>query len=231
MKEISELTDIKKAINGLFNEKKERWHRLDVLDGIWENVATALGYPNYKIDHFAAKYIKYFSSMREDYYPELKINPNKGLLSMGDFGNGKTLNFRIYQYIYTKININVDGIVFPPLQTVNDDKFIICYVREIESKLKLEGEIYIDKLCRVKTLVIDDLGDEKDDFKDYGTSRNPIVDVMRQRYDKMYTLGLRTHFTTNKNAKELKARYGDIVIDRIKEMTIQISVKGKSKRV
>lgn len=230
MKQLSSLLETKQTIKALFPSKNYKRHKIEHLRNIWDQVAQNMGYDDYIIDPLAERYIQFFSSRREEFYPELIKNHNKGLLAMGDVGNGKTLNFRIYATIYHKIQIEVDGKIFSPLGNVNDDRFQIVHVREIESKVRLEGESFIDRLSRVKQLVIDDLGDEKDDFKDWGTTRNPIIDIMSHRYNRMYSDGLITHFTTNKNAGELKKRYGDRITDRMREMCIQIDVKGKSKR-
>jgi DNA replication protein DnaC len=227
----SSLGKTKIAIKALFPETKYKRHKIEHLANIWDQVARGMGYQGYTTDVFAEQYIKYFCSRREEFYPALSTNPNKGLLSMGDVGGGKTLNFKIYDTIYSKIQIDIDGKIFSPLGSVNDDKFMICHVKEILSKVRVEGELYIEKLSKVKQLVLDDLGDENDDFKDWGTTRNPIIDIISHRYNRMYSGGLITHFTSNKNAGELKKRYGDRVTDRLREMTIQIDVKGKSKRV
>lgn len=230
--ELKEIDITKKAISSLFNnEKKEKRHKLEYLNGIWEAVAQLMKCPNYEIDELAQKYINYFSSRCKEFYPELNDNPCKGLLVMGAVGVGKTMNFRVYQQIYQKINIKIDGRIFPPLHTVNDDTFFIVHVKQIESGLRVEGEEYLEKLIKIKKLVIDDLGVDGDDFKDYGTSRNPVIDVISRRYDKMFTDGLVTHFTTNLNSAEIKKKYGDRNLDRIIEMTIKLGVKGKSKRV
>lgn len=243
MEQIKDIINTKKAITALFSEKKERRHKLDFLNNIWEIIAQSIKYPNFEIDELAQKYINYFSSSCDEFYPELKNNPSKGLLVMGDVGTGKTANFRIYKHIYNKINLkrqiettskDETSVVtkhFPPLATVNDDIFHMIHVKQVESGLRLEGEEFIDRLVRIKKLVIDDLGVDGDDFKDYGTSRNPVIDLINHRYDKMFTHGLVTHFTTNLNSAEIKKKYGDRNADRITEMTIKIGIKGKSKRV
>lgn len=221
---------LKDGLNNLFKDQKEKRHKLDYLDSIWCIVAQMMKHQYYEIDDLAKKYINYFSSKREEFYPELKDNLSKGLLVMGDVGTGKTLNFKIYQQIYQRINTKIGDRVFSPLSTVNNDRFHIVHVKQIESGLKLDGESYLERLIEIKKLVIDDLGVDGDDFKDFGTSRNPIIDIINRRYDKMYSDGLVTHFTTNMNTSELKKKYGDRNVDRITEMTIKIGIKGKSKR-
>jgi DNA replication protein DnaC len=231
MTELTEIIETQKAIKSFFPDKREKKHKLEYLNGIWEAVAQSMNYANFQIDELAQQYINFFSSRCLDFYPELKENPAKGLLVMGDVGTGKSCNFRIYQQIYQKINIKSEGRVWPPLHTVNDDRFYFVHVKQIESGLRLEGEEFIERLVKIKKLVIDDLGVDSDDFKDYGNARNPVVDVINRRYDKMYSEGLVTHFTTNLNANELKKKYGDRNVDRLREMTVKIGIKGKSKRV
>lgn len=243
MEQLKDIIETKKAISKLFGDKQEKRHKLDFLQNSWEIVAQSIKYPNFEIDELSQKYINYFSSRRDEFFPELINNPCKGLRVMGDVGTGKTANFRIYKHIYNKINVKHEievtdkgrtGIItrqFPPLATVNGDIFHMVHVKQIESDLRIEGEASIERLVRVKKLTIDDFGVEGDDFKDYGTSRNPVIDIINLRYDKMFTHGLVTNFTTNLNDSEIKAKYGDRNYDRIIEMTIKIGIKGKSKRV
>lgn len=230
MEELSELIPTKKAITSLFGDQKEKRHKLEFLNQIWETVAQMMKQPHYQIDELAQKYINYFSSRCNEFYPELKDNPSKGLFVFGDIGTGKTLNFKIYQQIYQRINTKTENKVFPPLSTVNNDRFHVVHVKQIESGLRVDGESSIEVLVQVKKLVIDDLGVDSDDFKNWGTSRNPVIDVINRRYDRMYIDGLVTHLTTNMSVKELKDKYGDRNVDRLNEMTIKIMSKGESKR-
>jgi DNA replication protein DnaC len=76
----------------------------------------------------------------------------------------------------------------------------------------------------------DDLGREEIPAKRFGEQKNVMAEIILMRYDRIQQESLtqmedhhrfknhHTHFTTNKNADQLEALYGDRVRDRLKEM-------------
>lgn len=78
--------------------------------------------------------------------------------------------------------------------------------------------------------IMNDLGREKDDVRDYGNKENVGRRFLDFRYDLWQRYGLLTHFTTNSTDEQLKFRYGDMLYGRLKEMTYFIEVEGVSLR-
>ena len=72
-------------------------------------------------------------------------------------------------------------------------------------------------------LVIDDLGDEKNDEH----SRARLSSLLSERDD----LQARTVITTNLNAATIKRRYGTRFVDRIKGHGFLTSIRGETLRV
>lgn len=84
----------------------------------------------------------------------------------------------------------------------------------------------MDRLSRVAVLIIDDLGVEPVEVKNYGTTITPIIDVINDRYANMRC----TIITTNLDEEGIVARYGDRTEDRLKEMCDRIAFEGESYR-
>jgi len=174
--------------------------------------------PQFKPDTITEVLVKFFCSQREEHFPSLKIQPNKGLILMGFVGVGKTLNFAIYRSIQAK----VDGIGMRIISS-----------KEIETQFKQEGEIFIQSLIDADELMIDDLGAESKSIKDFGNDRNLISDILIQRYIRFQRNECITHATTNLNVELLTQHYDARLIDRMKEMFVlkKINTETKSKRV
>lgn len=82
----------------------------------------------------------------------------------------------------------------------------------------------MERLERALALVIDDLGVEYDDKQ--GNFRSLFDALVNARYASM----LPTVITTNLNAEEFKARYGERVADRIREVGRFVSIAEESLR-
>lgn len=173
---------------------------------------------NFKPDLISVIVLNFFCNEREKFFPSLINNSNKGLMLMGFVGVGKTLNFIIIKSIQAKIN----GIGMR-----------IISVSEIETQFKMQGESFLQELVNADELLIDDLGSEAKSFKDYGTDRNLVADLIIQRYVRFQRNEGITHITTNLNVKMLSDHYESRVIDRLKEMVIlkKINEVRESKRV
>jgi len=197
----------------------------NVLTSNWSRIADEIGYSDFEVDEISLKYIRFFCSKSDLYYPE--ITPFKGLFCMGAVGTGKTANFKIYKAIYHRIDLEYNGYKFKPLAWVNNDSIRIFHVKEIESNAYKIGEEFIEMLSSVSNLVIDDLGDETGDF--YKTGRNVVADIINHRYSRMRDKGLVPHFTTNLTKEDLISKYGDRIFDRITEMTLRIVIPAETK--
>jgi DNA replication protein DnaC len=84
----------------------------------------------------------------------------------------------------------------------------------------------IDRVGKVGPLVIDDLGTEYGDANGYWYSR--LDELLDQRYSN----NRRTILTTNLNASEFRERYGERIVDRIREATTHafVGLEGASLR-
>jgi hypothetical protein len=86
-----------------------------------------------------------------------------------------------------------------------------------------EGDA-MDSLAKVPHLVVDDLGAEYQDVR--GALQSRLDWLIEQRHARMK----RTVITTNLNAKDFAARYGERIIDRLRESGRWYGLSGKSMR-
>lgn len=187
---------------------------INLLKKVWGDIGYKIK-KGFKPDKLSAALVYFFCSDREKYHPSLKTMPNKGLFIMGSKGVGKSLNFFIYQRIqsyYSGYGMR------------------IISAKYIESQVKIRGEEYLNELVLCKELLIDDIGTESQTFKDFGTDRNLIYDLLMMRYDSFQRGETITHATTNLNIELLKKFYDSRLIDRMKEMFILHKHTGKSYR-
>lgn len=142
----------------------------------------------------------------------------KGLFLRGDVGIGKTFGLQL-------------------LAARFGWKFVTA--REVEGFFRTQPN-YTEwvEYCRAadffgrgKTLVIDDLGTENEDFMQYGQRANPLAELLEKRYDLSFHRDrVRTIVTSNLTDQQLKERYGFRVFDRLREMFAVVTVKGESLR-
>lgn len=151
---------------------------------------------------------------------------NKGILLMGNPGSGKThlMNFfaKNPKASYSLPTCKQLCQWYVNGWTSNDMSVIEAY-----SALKDAGSGH---QWNQKHLgyCFGDLGAEED-AKHYGNNRNVIEEIIFSRYENN-TPFIYTHFTTNLNAKEIEARYGERFRDRVKEMCNTIILNGASFR-
>lgn len=198
----------------------------------WEVVGQTFK-PNYKADELTEKFINYFCSTREVYYPELIDSPKKGLFIYGNKGLGKTLNFLIYMRIlHLSRALLWDYCTKNSISDVYKDEryFYLEDIKDTEISFKKDNVKHIDLLNSKRELVIDDIGTEPMNTKDYGTDKDLVADLLRLRYNKIQREYCVTHLTTNLDITDISERYGDRISDRINEMFIPILVTGTSKR-
>ena len=81
---------------------------------------------------------------------------------------------------------------------------------------------------------IDDLGQEPDEVKNYGTILRPIEEIISYRYNRKRTIDkhrlMITICTTNLTPDAIKSKYGARVADRLSEMMSVMYIKEKSYR-
>jgi len=143
------------------------------------------------------------------------LDPNKGLLVVGNIGCGKTTLMSIFR----------DG--------ANPYRIVSC--REVSEAWKKSGDI--EKYCKTFHnpyttspygalpigICFDDLGIENK-TKNYGDESNAMEDVLLNWYDKKQFN--KVHITTNLTPEEIEAKYGKRVRSRMKEMFNLVKFEG-----
>lgn len=153
----------------------------------------------------------YFSNDERFEASDEHYSLRKGLFISGNIGCGKTYLMKL-------------------LQENLKQYYRLVSCREIADKFAQDGDEALEKYASIREYwdkttwkkcrsiypyCFDDLGTESDK-KYYGNDVNVMLDVLLRRYEKGdFTL---THITTNLSADELKARYGNRLTSRFKEM-------------
>ena len=146
--------------------------------------------------------------------PELKVinhiwNGDNGIILNGQIGNGKSTIFRLANDAMRLMGMKCEYINVAKL----------CHL------VALNGENEIMKR-ETGMLILDDIGAEIESVSNYGNKINPIKELLFMRYESR----ARTFVTTNFNADMLKAKYGERLADRFKEMFKIYTFFGQSKR-
>jgi len=138
------------------------------------------------------------------------FNGHKWVLLAGNIGTGKTTLLRLFAQAYGIIELK-------PVKLYSTAKFCLEY-GNIGEQAILDNEHGL--MC------IDDLGVEPKTQNRYGTVSDPISTLLFLRYESK----ARTFCSTNLDAAKLKARYGDRLAERFKEMYDVVAFTGESKR-
>ena len=104
----------------------------------------------------------------------------------------------------------------------NSSDFPVLFLENVELT---ERQILGGDWCRV--LLLDDVGVEQTEIKEYGNIIQPFVKIVEERYNRCLPLVL----STNLNGNEFMQRYGLRTADRLREMAMTIKYEGKSYRV
>ena len=161
----------------------------------------------YQIDRQNEPIIRqlYFYFMND---PKCEWNLNAGLLFGGKVGCGKTLLLTAF------FRISDD---FSRKSTT------IIHSKSVVDEIKKGG---VEPLSR-KPLMIDDLGREESEVKDFGSIVKPVIDLFSIRYE----TGARTYATTNFNYDSLITFYKEFIITRMQEMMTHVVFPGESRRL
>lgn len=154
------------------------------------------------------------------------VNPNStpGLLLCGLCGNGKTTLARAISWLIgflSERELGYSNRKNMRLYTAKE----ICRLCAASEKFKEDHEIY-ERLFTEPMLIIDDLGEEPKEVMVYGMIHTPLIDIISERYAAQRM----TIITTNLEVDDLKAKYGERIIDRFREMLTSIVFENDSYR-
>jgi len=128
------------------------------------------------------------------------IDPNKGLLLSGPVGCGKTSLMRLLKYLVP-----------------HQKPYSVIPSRNIVFGFNHVGYKLIEDYGNGQYFCFDDLGVEPIG-RHYGKDCNVMGEILLSRYVLFVNHRVRTHCTTNLNARELEERYGKRVRSRMRQM-------------
>ena len=163
-------------------------------------------------DHIFHSISKWFCMDSPD-----EIDPHKGILLRGEKGTGKTTMMYALGLIFKRYY-------------AQQAEFISA--RGLAELYRKEENEMIMKLRNRHVVIIDDLGTEEFEVKCYGTVQNPFLDVFETRYNLRKTTFITTNLgiSTSNGILGIKERYGDRIVDRLKETMNDLVLTGKSRR-
>ena len=154
--------------------------------------------------------IRYFTGENAQWLPEyeevaswLAGNDGRGLLCFGNCGRGKTL---------------ICGKILPPLLNHYCRKIVSCFDSQ-----QMNAEL--DAVKQKHIVYIDDIGTESLSVK-YGEKRLAFAELADEAEKKGKLLIL----TTNLSIDELREKYGERTIDRLRAITKTVLFSGESLR-
>ena len=142
---------------------------------------------------------------------KLGIDPDKGILLSGPVGCGKTSLMKLLRYLVPH---------YRPYE--------IIPARNITFGFNHVGYGIIEDYGNGRYYCYDDLGVEPMG-RHFGKDCNVMGEILLSRYELFIKTGLRTHATTNLNAKELEERYGNRVRSRMRKMFNLIAFDPQTK--
>ncbi|MDC6406305.1 MULTISPECIES: ATPase [Flavobacteriaceae] len=150
--------------------------------------------------------IKDYDSCKKD-----GIDPNKGLLLSGPVGCGKTSLMRLLKFL----------VPYQKPYSVIPSRNIVFGFNHIGFKV-------IEDYGNGQYFCFDDLGVEPTG-RHYGKDCNVMGEILLSRYELFVNRQIKTHCTTNLNARELEERYGKRVRSRMRQMFNLVAFEKNSK--
>ena len=203
--------DLEQYIGKLESASAINWREnsLDSVKNIWVNINQKTITNWLVIDKNVNNQIIFYLARSERFTGDL----NKGILLIGNTGSGKT---RMMKSLSLAMGY------------LHRFRFLIYSGNEIEKAFRNETEI--ESQLTQKMFGIDDLGEEHNKVKVYGTDINVGVEVLSNRYNLMIKNGSLTFATTNLTRAMLLKKYGARIDSRIDEMFNVFTVTGDDLR-
>lgn len=163
----------------------------------------------------------YRKAMYENLYnyfaasPKTTLNPDKGILMIGNLGVGKSICMRVMNHLFK---------AFKYAHAKRKIERVFKEFGEVEAMREYGSDYRF-------SLMIDDLGSEEDFHLVYGNRISLLGQILLERYDLFQqNPKFKTHATTNLTTPQLADRYGQRNYDRFKEMFNVITWEGGSLR-
>ncbi|GAA3508506.1 ATPase [Aquimarina addita] len=146
---------------------------------------------------------------------KLDIDISKGILLTGPVGCGKTSLIRLLKYLVP-----------------HRKAYSVIPTRNIVFGFNHIGYKTIEDYGDTQFFCFDDLGVEPIG-RHYGKDCNVMGEILLSRYDLFIEHKVKTHCTTNLNARELEERYGNRVRSRMRQLfnLVAFDSKSRDKRV
>lgn len=141
-----------------------------------------------------------------------KMKP--GLILSGNAGTGKTTIVRAVNRLFNAVEVYSKCFISA---TAMCDNFIY-------NPGDSESHFCWGNGCR--WLMLDDMGEEPTDIKEYGNVKSPVIRVVAGRYERRLPLLA----TTNLSIEKLEEKYGIRTVDRLKEIAEWVPFNGISHR-
>jgi hypothetical protein len=151
----------------------------------------------------------------------------KGLYIAGDIGTGKTLSLTIMRGLFKNFGIiSCRHLVREYLSSEKPASVLDKY--GVKSLIENQA----GTIGKEKPLdwFFDDLGLEVGSAKNYGNQINVMEEILMDRAEMFISHGMKTYITTNLDTKMLEEKYGERILDRMKQICNYIPLTGTSKR-
>ena len=165
----------------------------------------------YKEDHSILYKLFVYYIKDEASCKKLGIDLGKGLLLSGPVGCGKTSLMKLMRYLVP-----------------HQKPYELIPSRNIVFGFNNIGYRIIEQYGDYRFYCFDDLGVEPIG-RHFGKDCNVLGEILLSRHELLMGHKVKTHATTNLNAKELEARYGNRVRSRMRELFNLVAFDKKSK--
>ena len=135
------------------------------------------------------------------------------LFLTGNVGTGKTTLLRAIRSTLNEYEVSS--------RLFAASSFPVLFLNNME---ETERQVFRGQWCRV--LLLDDIGVEQVELKEYGNIIQPFIKIIEERYNRMLPMVV----SSNLSGNDILDRYGLRTIDRIKEMSDVIKYNYKSFR-